>query len=160
MTALSVTVWDTTTGQRIKDLLAIEGVPNFSPDGKWIAVTSGSLPEMVRLWRVGSWQPAPLPGPVEFPFNGQVAFDAHSRLMALQGHEIRLWVPETGREVAMLSVPEETSLAPQFFTPDGTRLIAFGVHNGQLYVWDLQAIREQLAELGLDWNAPPSAAKR
>ncbi len=75
--------------------------------------------------------------------------------MAVQGYRIRLLFPQTGRELAWLSVPEETSLAPQCFTPDGTRLIAYGVANGQLYIWDLRSIRQQLAELGLDWDAPP-----
>lgn len=40
------------------------------------------------------------------------------------------------------------------FTPDGARLI--GVGNGKgVHVWDLRLIRRHLAEMGLDWDAPP-----
>ncbi len=151
----TVTIWEAATGRRIKDLLVGEGFPQFSPDGKWLAVSSSGFPECVRLWRAGSWEPGPTLSPVPGPGQAAVAFDAESHLMAMQGTKIRLVIPETGTEVACLSIPEETSLAPQCFTPDGTQLIAFGVHNGQLYIWDLRRIRQQLAELGLDWDAPP-----
>ncbi|MCA9214357.1 MAG: protein kinase [Planctomycetales bacterium] len=147
----TVTVWDAASGNRIIDLWQGEGFPQFSPDGKWIAVGSSGFPESVRLFRIGSWEQAPSAGPVEGRGCAQVAFDSSSQLMAVQGHRVRLVIPETGREVAWLNIAEETSISPQCFTPDG-KLIAFGVHNGSLYVWDIPAIRRQLAELGLDWE--------
>ncbi len=150
----SVTVWEAGTGRRVVDLLVGEGIPRFSPDGKWIAVTSSSFSEGVRVWSVGDWILAPLPPAIQGAGCAQTAFDAHSQLLAVQGNQIRLLAPTTGRELAWLSVPEETSLAPQFFTPDGSHLVAFGIHTGQLYIWNLRAIRKQLADLGLDWQAP------
>src|SRR5205823_939469 len=40
------------------------------------------------------------------------------------------------------------------FSPDGTWL-ATSSHDGPaVHVWDLLAIRRQLAEIGLDWNLP------
>ncbi len=146
----SVTVWDTATGRRIKDLLVGQGLPQFSLDGKWIAVNAAH--PAVRLWRVGSWQPGP--AQAEGP-GTSVIFDAESRLMAVSGQQIRLLNPETGREVARLAHPELADLAPTCFTPDGNRLIAFGMHEDQwcVWIWDLQLIRQQLAELGLDWDA-------
>ena len=39
---------------------------------------------------------------------------------------------------------------PQF-TPDGTKLIGLSIG---VRVWDLRLIRRQLAEMGLDWDAP------
>ncbi|MEZ6099303.1 MAG: WD40 repeat domain-containing serine/threonine-protein kinase [Pirellulaceae bacterium] len=156
----TITVWDSVTGSRVIDLWQGEGAPQFSPDGNWLAVSSSTFPESVRVWRVGTWQPMPTPGPVEGSGIAAIAFDPTSRLMAVQGHRIRLLVPETGKEVAYLSVAEETSLAPQCFAPDGSRLIAMGVHNGMLYVWDLRAIRHQLDELGLNWSDPPASPSR
>ena len=35
-----------------------------------------------------------------------------------------------------------------------TTLITVGVESMQLHIFDLRAIRGQLAELGLDWDAP------
>ena len=75
--------------------------------------------------------------------------------MAVAGHKIRILDLYTGQVVAWLSVPELTHLRPQCFTPDGMHLMAVGQQSDQLYVWDLRAIRQQLAELGLDWHAPP-----
>jgi hypothetical protein len=46
---------------------------------------------------------------------------------------------------------------PACFTPDGTRLIATGSGATALYVWDLRLIRQQLKELGLDWDWPEFA---
>ncbi len=75
--------------------------------------------------------------------------------MAIAGNKtVRLVSLDTGRVLAWLSVHEETALLPQCFTPDGTQLIAVGQQSDQLYVWDLRAIRRQLADLGLDWDAP------
>jgi hypothetical protein len=41
------------------------------------------------------------------------------------------------------------------FSPDGSHLVATHVEFKGIYVWDLRRIREQLAGLGLDWEAPP-----
>jgi hypothetical protein len=57
--------------------------------------------------------------------------------------------------VARLEAPEQNRLIPACFTPDGTRLIAFGAETRALHVWDLRRIRKGLVELGLDWDAPP-----
>jgi hypothetical protein len=68
---------------------------------------------------------------------------------------IRLVVPETGKEVARLPSPEDGRLSRSDFSPDGTLLLAGGLEmGGTLYVFNLGLIREQLAELGLDWDPP------
>jgi hypothetical protein len=54
-----------------------------------------------------------------------------------------------------LDAPEQTRLYPCCFTPDGARLIALGPDSHALHIWDLRLIRRQLAEMGLDWDAPP-----
>jgi tetratricopeptide (TPR) repeat protein len=68
---------------------------------------------------------------------------------------IRLLAPDADKEIARLPSPETGSIEPQDFSPDGARLLARGDESGALYVFDLRRIREQLAELGLDWDAPP-----
>jgi tetratricopeptide (TPR) repeat protein len=67
---------------------------------------------------------------------------------------LRLIETETGRELAQLEEPrvEPHNVA---FAPDGSRLLvcsATGIH-----VWDLRRIRAELAERGLDWDAPAYA---
>ena len=41
------------------------------------------------------------------------------------------------------------------FTPDGAQLIATGVDTRALHAWDLRAVRQGLAKLGLDLDMPP-----
>ena len=55
----------------------------------------------------------------------------------------------------MLTAPERTRLLPLAFTPDGARLISYGEETGALHIFDLRAIRKQLAEIELDWDFPP-----
>ncbi len=148
-------VWDAQSGKRLQTL-PVGGLcrVGFSPDGRWLLTTGGGY----RLWRAGSWAEGPSiaqqPGE-----NGALTgflFTADGKLLALSAGfgQVRLVEPETGREVAVLSVPEQTPLLPAAFTPDGAELAAVGTGSRVLYTWDLRAIRAQLKELGLDWDAP------
>jgi hypothetical protein len=67
---------------------------------------------------------------------------------------IRLVETATGREYVRLEAPLQTRFRPIGFTQEGSRLIALGVESQALHVWDLRAIRAQLKDLGLDWEAP------
>src|SRR5205085_1224835 len=71
---------------------------------------------------------------------------------------VRLVEPDTGRELARLTAPESTRLVPCCFTPDGSTLITLGTESEALHLFDLRAIRRQLADIGLDWDAPPIPA--
>jgi hypothetical protein len=59
---------------------------------------------------------------------------------------------DTGAELARLEAPEQSTLTPSAFTPDGSQLIAFGSDTHALHVWNLAAVRRGLASLGLDWS--------
>jgi hypothetical protein len=61
----------------------------------------------------------------------------------------------SGAEIARLTVPEQTLVQPQCFSPDGSQLVAIGAGSNLLYIRDLRALRVELKELGLDWDAPP-----
>ena len=122
-------------------------MPHFSPDGKWIAVASRNLSEGVQLWQVGTWQPGPAflrSGQAQGRYWGAVVFDAESRLLLVSGMPSRLFLLETGREVARLVSPDQSVLSPTSFTPDGKRLIGFGI----------------VVRLGLGPAADPRAAGR
>jgi serine/threonine protein kinase/WD40 repeat protein len=148
-------VWDTRQGKHVKDLAVGGGCGvRFSPDGKWLLTTSGGC----RLWAVGSWEEGP--SLAASPLNTSGAFSCDGKLLAL-GDEpsvVRLVVTDTGAEIARLTVPEQTRLVPCCFTPDGTKLVAVGAETSAVYVFDLHAIRIGLAELDLDWDAPPLPA--
>jgi WD40 repeat protein len=116
----------------------------FSVDGRWLVTDN----EGGRAYAVGTWKPGP-------PLGSGIPWDVSSdgRLVVLGQTDgvYRLVELATGRELAQLEDPDQTAGAA-LFTPEGTRLVV-AAQNG-LRVWDLHRIRAELAELGLDWDAP------
>ena len=146
---MGAAVWDLVARRRIADLSIPPGGVLLSPDAQWL-ITNGGV---TRIWRIGEWSESR----VISQFRSQVCFSSDSQLVALSDDRslVRLLIPETGREVAVLTAPETTQLLPLLFTHDGKRLITFGAETGALHIFDLQAIRKQLVELNLDWDHPP-----
>jgi serine/threonine protein kinase/WD40 repeat protein len=147
-----VKIWEAHSGKHVKDLPAgLHGLPRFSPDGKWLLTTGGGC----RLWQVGTWQEGPDLG--ETPGSTWGAFAPDSKLLAVGDAPgvVRLVETGTGREIARLTAPEQARLAPCCFTLDGAQLITASPETRALHIFDLRAIRAQLVELGLDWDAPP-----
>jgi WD40 repeat protein/tetratricopeptide (TPR) repeat protein len=145
---LGAKVWEAATGKLVKEL-PVPGLCGvaFSPDGRWLLTTGGGC----RLWEVGSWNEW-------WKVDGASGcFSPDGRLLAVEDTPgaVRLLRPQDRTELTRLEAPEQTRLMPRCFTPDGTRLIAVGVETQALHVWDLRAVRECLAELGLDWDLPP-----
>jgi hypothetical protein len=145
-----VKVWDAETGRllvRIPVGSYCGGL--FSPDGRWLAVqgTAGC-----RLVKVGSWEVRPLDR-----WDGSTAFSADGSLVAvgLANGVIRLLDPATWTEVTRLEDPNQGRAGWLNFLPDGTGLVANFSDGGPLFVWDLRAVRNQLAAMGLDWDQPP-----
>ncbi len=60
----------------------------------------------------------------------------------------------TGRELARLTILQPVTPTPLVFSPDGTKLVA-RTNQKTALLWDLRRIRDQLAPMGLDWDAPP-----
>lgn len=144
----TIRVWDSLTGKSVHDLsMKSMTSAKFSPDGRWLMTKTS---DSTRLWEVGTWQE------VRRFDGGNVAFSPDRRLLAINDtlSVIRLLEITTGREVARLTGPESTWYAPACFTPDGTRLVATCSAETALFVWDLRLIREQLKDLGLDWEWP------
>ncbi len=117
----------------------------FSPDGKWLLTSKPSC----RLWEVGSWRE------VRRIESGFCCFSSDGWLGVVQDANkvIKLVEIETGRTLARLESPDQHD-AWAVFSPDGSRLVVTTNEPPCAHVWDLRAIRRQLAEMGLDWDAP------
>jgi len=141
-------VWDASSGKLIREFLPdTQGThPFFSPDGRWLMNRSG------ESWRIDDWSEGP-----QRVGGSDVAFAPDMRLAAWGGKKgvIPLDDPETGRELARLEDPNHDGLNALKFSHDGTRLIGTTTDSFCVRVWDLRKIRAGLAELGLDWDAPP-----
>ncbi len=133
-----VKVWEAPTGRLVKELPGGSRC-RFTPDGRWLATDEA-------LWTVDTW----VRGPRGV---GAWAFSPDGKLAADQAHAgvVRLVEVQTGLQLARLEGPDLDVAASLSFTPDGTRLLAPGQG---IHVWDLRALRRQLAALGLDWQQP------
>ncbi len=146
---LHVKVWDAETGNLVIELpVGPISSAIFSPDGRWLATASSGG---CRLWAVDSWREGP-------DVDGSIlpAFSPDSKLLAVGTSQgmIRLVDPDTGREYARLEDPNQEQIRMLTFSPDGTQLVAMG--GSWCHVWDLRALGQSLAQLGLPWDLPSS----
>ncbi len=161
-----VKVWETDTGKLVASLPSSEVADciGFSPDSRWLYLT-GKVDRRLEISSLTantvppSSSAASGPPPWQGKWNSKVekregTFSPDNRVRAYATNEgsIRLVSTETDQEFALLPSPElGHGFAPASFSPDGSRLLAVGGETGSLYVFDLLRIREQLAELSLDW---------
>ncbi len=154
-----VKIWDGKTGKFVSDLPdRLHGARvEFSPDGRWLMT---SEEREYRLWEVGRWTPGRrlarkgggAPGPMAFSPDGRIA------ALASGADTIQLVEVASGDEIATLIAPDRRFFDGLCFSPDGTRL-AVAASDG-VQVWDLRAIRERLAPMGLDWAGLAYAAEQ
>jgi WD40 repeat protein len=149
-----VKVWDARSGDLVRTL-QMPGRSNvaFSPDGRWLATSTREY----QLWKVESWQPKGPPIPANpIPEWNFTAFSPDGCVMArtLDGQKIQLLETETEKPLAVLEAPEAVTLGRFQFSPDGSHLAAMQIDQ-QVQLWDLRLIRQELAQMNLDWDLPP-----
>jgi WD40 repeat protein len=130
-------------------------IVRFSPDGKWLGVGRGGGLG-VKIYRTGSWQLAHSISATNGRYCGSIfCFSPDGRILALapSDFQVRLVDMETAEELATLEAPNPQPLAWLAFSPDGTQLAAACLTQ-QIQLWDLRALRTQLATMKLDWNSP------
>jgi WD40 repeat protein len=131
-------------------------LPLFSPDGRWLVASTAGI---YRVHSTGGCSGNPA------HFGWGKVFTPDSRLLAVTdpSGSIKLVEPATDRLIATLEDPSATNALSAVFTHDGSRLIYTSRDSLSAHVWDLRAIRRQLAELDLDWDWPripePEAAQ-
>jgi WD40 repeat protein len=152
-----VKVWDARSGEMLRHLIADEvgARASFSPNGRWL-ITETS--QDFRLWHTASWEQVWHLRREQPFFNRGAAFSPDSRVLALTMSlsAVRLCNPSTGDVLATLQVPDVAPLSLVGFSPAGRYLVVLA-WPGEVGVWDLRSVREQLQEIGLDWALPEHA---
>jgi serine/threonine protein kinase/WD40 repeat protein len=149
-----VKIWNASSGELVRTLpMPARTLGTFSPDGRWLATSTSEY----QLWEVGSWLPkgAPVPGH-DVPEWNFTAFSPDGRVMArtLDGHKIQLLETITEKPLATLEAPGSIVIGRFKFSPDGSHLAATQ-NDQQVQLWDLRLIRQELAQMDLDWDMPP-----
>ena len=145
-------VWEAQTGRLEKDMSDIGCFCQvvFSPDGKRLLTCAG-ITHQIRVWQVGSWTEVPMTEPLQ---GVSPAFSPDGKLLIVEtgAGVARLLDPESGKEFARLEDPSQDRADHFTFSPDGTKLVTASGDGACLHVWDLRALRRQLADMGLDWD--------
>ncbi len=154
--APGVPVWDTAQGQLLCILPTAnpEATLRFHPDGQ--RVFTGDL-QNLSCWDARSgqllWQ---LPRALRSSAPMNLALTPDGTLLAanLEPEAVSLLRPSDGSEVALLQHSTPYPVASLAFAPDHSRLAVLCIgHLVQL--WDLSALRRELAARSLDWAHPP-----
>ena len=150
-------VWDARTGERVHEFTCAPGVtPRFTPDGRFLMTCSG---EEFRLWNLETGQPEKAwARPSDTGLRGKADWPADGRIVAITRSRTQVDLLEGFTDRVLCSLPdgdwEITCLA---FDAAGRRLIV-GRDSGELQIWDIPKLREDLRGLKLDWNDSPPAA--
>jgi eukaryotic-like serine/threonine-protein kinase len=149
-------IWNArTAGKPVIDLpIGPNCWPVFSPDGKRLVVASGvGAASTIRMWAVDGWEEVPFPETVQ---GAWPAMSPDGKLLVVETSAgvAGLLDPSTGRELGRLEDPNQDRANHFAFSPDSTKLVSATSDGHCLHVWDLRAMRRQLAELGLDWHSP------
>jgi serine/threonine protein kinase/WD40 repeat protein len=147
-----VRIWDARSGDLLRTITEPARTEViFSPDGRWLATSSTEY----ELWEVGTWQPkSPLKAGGPAQQMNFTAFSPDGRVMArVDRHEIQLETI-TEKPLAALEAPGTIIMTKCQFSPDGSQLAAVQ-YDQQVQLWDLRLLRQELAQMRLDWDLPP-----
>ena len=141
-------VWDTASRRKIftnKDHRI--WATSFSPEGKWLV---GSGADGHHVWETGTWKHT---FHFQYEGSGNATFAQGGRLMALSHGfgEVDLLEMPQARKLIHLKPPLNVQAFFIKLSEDGNRLWLVG-QGHRLFEWDLTALRQELAKLGLDWQ--------
>ena len=147
-------VWEVRSGSLLAELnIGRHGVVQFSPDGRLLAAT----PDGVTLWRTDDWHRiSECRAQGSTPAGLGMAFSPDSRVLAVGqiNGVVGLFDPDTGNLWASFSSGDFKSASTLAFSPDQRQLIASSTdEHSPAQVWDLVAMRSELAQRGLDLPA-------
>ncbi|MBK8035637.1 MAG: protein kinase [Verrucomicrobiaceae bacterium] len=144
-------ILDARTGQPCGEYSAAEpGLASFSPGEQWLLLRE---PSAYRFIETTTWQQrAAVPSSVPRGQTPDAAISDDGTLAAVEQDEdvIHLISLPTGRLLVKLIAPQPINTAGLRFSHDGTRLYVLGLRH-RLFEWNLLALHEELAKLGLEW---------
>ncbi len=121
---------------------------SFSPDSRFVIYNSGYDHKLIDIQQRQIVKQLESNG---FRAGAEWSSDGSLLATAIDQETILLRSTDDFEEVARLRTPEKIGVHTIRFDPQSTAVYA-NVAQHQIYRWDLAAIREQLDELGLNWE--------
>lgn len=151
-----VMVFDSTTGEQVKQVDPVQGAVQFSPDGRWLVIAHTGRCQLVRTsdWQT-VWDKKELPRYAATT----AAFSPDGNLVAASDSAITVavWDTATGRRLCSLEAPEAVPVTVLRWSADGSRLLC-GLRDQNLEAWEIGALDRELNALGLGWDTPFAVA--
>jgi eukaryotic-like serine/threonine-protein kinase len=145
-----ILIWDMDSIDKpVQRLPGGEPAPRFSPDSQWLLPLGRDL----KLWRTGTWQPGPaLPIASNNTSGAAAAFSPDGRWLAVTQNDRDIHLIDfTSRQTAgIFEGPGESRVLDVAFSPDG-QILAAARERGEVQLWNLPAVRAELANLQLAW---------
>lgn len=144
-----IRIWDRRTGELVVELAPDEFGANihFSADGKWLVSSSR---QQDSVFDTATWTQRVILDGITDGATMRVACapDSQYAVVPYSASQFRLVDLATARMIAVLESPTRQQGIP-VFSPSGDRLF-FAVSEG-IHVWNIKQLREELADMGLDW---------
>jgi WD40 repeat protein len=125
----------------------------FTRDGQWLV--TGTEHE-VQLWEAGTWRfVRTLATGLQRGDFADLFFSPDGKLMILQATDERFQIRSLPGFVELVNLEAPLPLARicTEWSKDSQRFYILGASN-RLFEWNLAALRDELAKLGLDWTTP------
>lgn len=138
------------TGRLVRQFGGAGRIAAWSPDGRQVLVGTGR--NETSLLHAGTWTAGPaLPADLQ-SFNLPGSFSPDARWLVLRMNaELHLLRASNLELLARIEMPDSVRyLCALRFTGDGRTLVAVR-SDGRIDLWHLDAMRAELARLGLDW---------
>ncbi len=149
-----IRVWDLNSGKIVAELEnGQQAFVFFSADGRWLLTRTA---EAARFWNVPDWSAGPVvPSEWREIPSAPADFSAAGGLLALiQGPErVQILDAADGTPLIQLESPIPLTNNRVRFSPDGSQVAMVGENHG-VQLWDLRALRRELAARGVDWPEP------
>ncbi len=154
-------VWDLATLTPSLDLYEGNAGALFSPDGRYL-VSAGS--RFYQVFTPGTWTRVfrkPSESGSDLPNRAAFSHDAALLAVVQQRHRVELLLVNDWITAAALTPPDLQIVTWLAFSSDN-RQLAVATTQDLVQLWDLEFLRQRLAQLGLDWipgaEAPRTAA--
>jgi WD40 repeat protein len=144
-------IWDAQTGERVRRLgFTTPVLSEPAPNGQWVVTKDRNE---FSVWRVGDWTRINRWPAHADEIDTFMAVSPDSRLLAtIATHgDITLRTLPAGEELLRLPPPQTLRIVAVAFSPDASRLFLLSA-TGQVFEWNLAALRVELANLRLDWQ--------